>query len=274
MEFVSACPVTRCHSAPALHRHFDTPVRRTFPVMSAMPASMEFTFADEDNSAQQYDLISARTAAQIEALIATPIATNAAALTAQVKKSHAILRRFWGIRYRSPHDFALVRDLEAVEESRDEQAARANAAENRLAVMTRLADRLATLETAATTLPLNRRGAVKAREPEEYTGVQPDLKRFKTRLSFVLADEGRFHDEQHRLRYCFSLLKGVHTPPWSLLSVPLVSISTARLLLSPKSPAFLATRIRTPLLMSWTSSSKESGISPATILTSSGQSTS
>ena len=46
--------------------------------MPAIPASMEFTLADKDNSAQQYDLISARTAAQIEALIATPIATNAA----------------------------------------------------------------------------------------------------------------------------------------------------------------------------------------------------
>lgn len=83
--------------------------------------------------------------------------------------------------------------------------ARANAAENRLATMTTLAERLVTLghPTAA-----SRSKPIEVRTPEEFTGSQSDLKRFENQLSLVLADEARFPDEQHKLCYCFSLLKG------------------------------------------------------------------
>ena len=83
--------------------------------------------------------------------------------------------------------------------------ARANAAENRLATMTTLAERLAALENPA---PAPRQKPMEVATPAAFSGAQPDLKRFKTQLSLVLVDEGRFQDEQHRLRYCFSLLKG------------------------------------------------------------------
>ena len=71
--------------------------------------------------------------------------------------------------------------------------------------MTRLADRLASLETPRA-LPAFKPKEVK--DPEPFTGIQTDLKRFKNQLALVLADVGRFTDTQHQLRYCFSLLKG------------------------------------------------------------------
>ena len=92
-----------------------------------------------------------------------------------------------------------------VREFGDQQMARANAAKNRLATMTTLAERLAALENPA---PATRQMPMEVATPATFSGAPPDLKRFKTQLSLVLADEGRFQNEQHRLRYCFSLLKG------------------------------------------------------------------
>ena len=83
--------------------------------------------------------------------------------------------------------------------------ARANAAENRLATMTTLAERLAALENPTPT-PCQK--PMEVATPAAFSGTQPDLKRFKSQLSLAFTDEGRFQDEQHRLRYCFSLLKG------------------------------------------------------------------
>ena len=71
--------------------------------------------------------------------------------------------------------------------------------------MTRLADRLASLETPRA-MPTFKPKEVK--DPEPFTGIETDLKRFKNQLSLVLANVGRFTDIQHQLRYCFSLLKG------------------------------------------------------------------
>ena len=46
------------------------------------------------------------------------------------------------------------------------------------------------------------------KDPEPFSGQRNDPKRYKEQLMLVLADGGRFTDQQHRLRYCFSLLKG------------------------------------------------------------------
>ena len=82
---------------------------------------------------------------------------------------------------------------------------RANKLQNSLDTMTPLADRLASLE-APRVLPSFKPKEVK--DPEPFTGIQTDLKRFNNQLAHVLADVERFTDIQHQLRYCFSLLKG------------------------------------------------------------------
>ena len=71
--------------------------------------------------------------------------------------------------------------------------------------MTRLADRLASLETPRA-LPSFKPKEVK--DPEPFTGIQTDLKRFKNQLALFLADVGRFTDIQHQLRDCYSILNG------------------------------------------------------------------
>ena len=48
---------------------------------------------------------------------------------------------------------------------------------------------------------------LKIAEPEPFTGKRSDLRRFCDQLGLVLADQSRFMDEQHRLRYCFQLLR-------------------------------------------------------------------
>jgi hypothetical protein len=45
-------------------------------------------------------------------------------------------------------------------------------------------------------------------DPDKFDGSRTALKKFKNQLSLVLAEQNRFTDEQHRLRYCFGLLKG------------------------------------------------------------------
>ena len=71
--------------------------------------------------------------------------------------------------------------------------------------MTRLADRLASLEIPRA-LPCFKPKEVN--NPEPFSGIQTDLKRFKNQLALVAADVGCFTDIQHQLRYYFSLLKG------------------------------------------------------------------
>src|SRR6266699_3595100 len=67
-----------------------------------------------------------------------------------------------------------------------------------------MATHLATLETPSrqTSKPKE------VKDPDPFQGGQADLKRFKNQLSLVLADGHHFDNNQHRLRYCFSLLKG------------------------------------------------------------------
>ena len=157
---------------------------------------------DADNSPQGYIRISEQATNQIGLLSVAPVATDLPALTAQVQQCQAILRRFRNL---GSWDLVAIQDLAEEREFGDQQMARANATENRLATMTTFAERLAALENPA---PASRQKPMEVATPAAFSGSQPDLKRFKTQLSLVLADEGRFQDEQHRLRYCFSLLKG------------------------------------------------------------------
>ena len=48
----------------------------------------------------------------------------------------------------------------------------------------------------------------KPTRPDPYSGGRTDLRRFRTQLSLAMATTNYFADEQHRLRYCFELLKG------------------------------------------------------------------
>ena len=57
-------------------------------------------------------------------------------------------------------------------------------------------------------IPKPRRHTKEVKDPEPFTGIQTDLKRFNNQLALVLADVGRFTDVQYELRYCFSLLNG------------------------------------------------------------------
>ena len=79
----------------------------------------------------------------------------------------------------------------------------ANDLQNSLSTMTRLADRLAFLETPRA------QPAFKTKEdkdPEPFTAIQAVLMQFKNQLAPVLADVGYFTEIQHQLHYCFSLL--------------------------------------------------------------------
>src|SRR5258708_544201 len=72
--------------------------------------------------------------------------------------------------------------------------------------MTALAQRLVTLENPGPDRP--RVKPVKVQSPEPYKGSRADLMRFKMQLFLVLADADRFTRELHRVRYCFSMMKG------------------------------------------------------------------
>lgn len=76
-------------------------------------------------------------------------------------------------------------------------------------VVTRLA---ASPAPTAPTPTAHRGNLKKIAGPEAYGSSREGLRRFKYQLRLVLADEERFANEQHRLRYCFELLKG---KPWS-----------------------------------------------------------
>ena len=97
-------------------------------------------------------------------------------------------------------DIAAARELADAREFSDQQAARATTLEDRLARMTTLAEGLATLQPAPTTTT----GALRPRPMEvaslgAFMGVSSDIKCFQN---------AAINDEQHRLRYCFSFLKG------------------------------------------------------------------
>ena len=79
-----------------------------------------------------------------------------------------------------------------------------NELQNSLSTITRLANRLASLETPQAQSTYKPK---KVKDPEPFTGSQTDLKYFKNQLAVVLADVGRFTDSQHQLHYSFSLLK-------------------------------------------------------------------
>ena len=102
-----------------------------------------------------------------------------------------------------------VRALLVLTSDCGEQAAPANATEKRREGMALLAVRLATaLETPTTARGPSHPKPIEIKTPEEFSGPLMDLERFKNQLSLVLADEARFPDERHKLRYCFFLLKG------------------------------------------------------------------
>ena len=160
---------------------------------------------EADNSPQGYIRISEQATNQIGLLSIAPVTIDLPALTAQVQQCQAIFRKFrsrgsWGL-----DDLVAIQDHAEVREFGDQQIAQANADENHLATMTILAEHLAALENPA---PAPRQKPMEVATPAAFSGTQSDLKCFKTQLSLVLADEERFQDEQHRLRYCFSLLKG------------------------------------------------------------------
>ena len=71
--------------------------------------------------------------------------------------------------------------------------------------MTRLAVRLATLGNPPSCQSFKPK---EVKDPEPFTGSQHDLKHFKNQLSLVLTDANQFTDNQHQLRYCFSLIWG------------------------------------------------------------------
>ena len=99
--------------------------------------------------------------------------------------------------------------LEDAKTSAVAEAMRANRNEGLLddmrVVMTRLATQPATAMPPAAT-PHTPKS--KPTRPDPYTGGRADLCRFKTQLSLAMAATNYFADEQHRLRYCFELLKG------------------------------------------------------------------
>ena len=122
-----------------------------------------------------------------------------------VQQCQAILRRFRSLGSWGFDDHVAIHDHAEVPELGEQQMAGANAAENRLATMTTLAECLTALQNPA---PTSRQKPMEVATPAAFSAAQPDLKRFKIQLSLVLADEGHFQDEPHRLRYCFSLQKG------------------------------------------------------------------
>lgn len=79
-------------------------------------------------------------------------------------------------------------------------------------------------------------------------GGQTDLKPFKNRPSLVLADGARFLDEQHKLHYCLSLLKGdayfTMEPFLSPMGFTLEDMAPS----SPRPPGCSETRTRRPWL--------------------------
>src|SRR6266705_2611752 len=83
-----------------------------------------------------------------------------------------------------------------------DETTRATALETQVESLTLMGTRLATLETPPRAKPKE------VKDPDPFHGGQADLKRFKNQLSLVLADGQRFENDQHCLRYCFSLLKG------------------------------------------------------------------
>ena len=62
--------------------------------------------------------------------------------------------------------------------------------------------------TVSASLTAPKSHLLKIAEPEPFTGKRSNLRCFCDQLGLVLADQSRFMDEKHRLRYCFQLLRG------------------------------------------------------------------
>jgi hypothetical protein len=170
------------------------------------------TLLPEDNSRQNYILISERAAAQITALRTAPPVTDDATLRTRVAQLETMLQRFGGITIWPSGSLVPATEYDELMDERDVQAERANRLADQLNTMTNLANRLATLENPVQVAPAAPAGPrakpMEVKAPDSYEGSRADLKRFKNQLSLVLADVDRFTGEQHRLRYAFSLLKG------------------------------------------------------------------
>lgn len=166
------------------------------------------TLNREDDTPQNYVLISEMAAAHLRALRNTPAATGTDALTLQLGEFRNFLRRFDNLAVTPRTNLFPAREIDNLQEQLDVQTARANRLTTDLATMTTLANRLAILEGPAPPPGQPRAKPMEVKAPDAYEGSRADLKRFKNQLSLVLADADRFTNEQHRLRYSFSLLKG------------------------------------------------------------------
>lgn len=135
--------------------------------------SLTLSEADDSNSPQRYMRISNQITAQIIQLQNASIAIDLPSTITQIQRYQEILQRF-RISYWDLGDLVNAQTLADVQDFGDQQMARANAAENRLATMTTLAERLATLENPTTAA--SRPKPIEIRTLEEFTGSQSNLK--------------------------------------------------------------------------------------------------
>ena len=122
---------------------------------------------EADNSPQGYIRISEQATNQIGRLSIAPVATDLPALTAQVQQCQAILRRFRSLVSQGLDDLVAIQDHAEVREFGDQLMAGAIAAENRVATMTTLAERLAALENPA---PAPRQKPMEVATPGAFSG--------------------------------------------------------------------------------------------------------
>jgi hypothetical protein len=179
--------------------------------MEAPALNPAVTLSDEDNSVQHYFRISHGFMAQVAAQAQAPPSNVAAEALTQLRACQALLFKFDGVQSWPVASFIPADEHETLQaelqDELDEQTARANRLTIDLQTMTTLANRLATLENPQPPGPAGRKPK-EVGDPDKYDGSRAELKKFKNQLALVLADGDRFTNEQHRLRYAFSLLKG------------------------------------------------------------------
>ena len=192
--------------------------------------SLAVTAGPDDISKLVYVRVSENALAHIGTFVEAAPRTHDPAGKSQIHGLQQVLRRFRETRAtddlveRTEFDAEVARHVRFRDQFdklgglAEEEARRADAEEQRAdqsaelvielrAVIARLLTSPPPAPDAAAA-PTPRPNLIKIAEPAPYSGCRDGLKQFKNKLTLMLADQHRFADEQHRLRYCFQLLQG------------------------------------------------------------------
>lgn len=211
------------------------------PIPSEFDPKHAITTGRDDASEQVYILVSEESLAQIETFATAACHTLEPAVKSQIEGLQKMFRRFGQVMATRPETLVEASHLHQLQARFDREAALHNQSQTKfdqeVALRGQLQKRLDSMSAFAEeeTRRANRNEAMldehratvahliasppappsaagrtlrEIEDPEPYGGSREGLRKFRSQLRLVFAEGERFVDEQHRLRYCFRLLRG------------------------------------------------------------------